>query len=101
MQLNETTISIHPPEKGMQFIEAPQCAIGTPVSPGTGGFQKWRYPNSSMVLFRENPYENPMDGWMRTGGTPMTQEATICGHVDIYSGWWFQHLWKILTSQLG
>ena len=45
-----------------------------------GGFRIWRYPNSWMVYFMENPKQE----WMMTGGTPISGNL----HMGLT---WFNH----------
>jgi hypothetical protein len=46
-----------------------------------GGFHKYRYPNSWMVYFMENPNLK----WMMTGGTPILGNLQMVNNmVDIY-----------------
>ena len=54
----------------MVFVEQSSLTLPCPIS---WGFLKWKYPNSWMICFMDNPNKK----WMMTAGTPMTQETPM------------------------
>ena len=73
VNFQQDRIRVSPPTTAVEARRAATVFVNHDVDQYMGGSSSsWGYPNSWMVFVRENPNLK----WMRTGGTPMTQETT-------------------------